>query len=249
MDDDAKKKVAKLTTCMLAQDFVPDHWEWGPSELSSLGNIAAMGHVILKRLQAAGLEVTEVHVTKHDKDEHELWNEYQNRYQVKFTSNHIHVVCKFARGKGDTLENIAEIIGIAPNFIAKPKQGKHSYDDMLAYLIHIKYPKKFQYDPNDVITIVGKEYIEYFREYHRQWMHGRSIRILTDAKVDLQDVKRMIMDGEIGTCELLTDERFKYVYQLHKEQLDKLIANHNEYERWRSPDYLEKLKNTAKRNS
>ena len=97
---------------------------------------------------------------------------------------------------------------------------------MLSYLIHIKYPKKYQYDPHNVTTFVGKGYIEYFRECHRRWMHGRAVRILAEAECDLSDVKRMIMEGEIGERELLTDKRFEYVYQLHMRKLDKMVEDH-----------------------
>ena len=129
MADNTKKKAANLTTFGIAQDYLPEHWDWDPSELKSLGNPGDMAKVILARLQAAGVEVTEAHVIEHAKDEHELWNEYQNQYQVLFTSNHMHMVCKLS--KGEPLENIAKIIGIAPNFIAKPKAGRYSYDNML----------------------------------------------------------------------------------------------------------------------
>ena len=31
-------------------------------------------------------------------------------------------------------------------------------------MIHIKYDNKYQYDPHDVATIVGKKYIEYYKK-------------------------------------------------------------------------------------
>lgn len=213
MANDTTKKAANLTTFMLVQDFLPGHWNWGPSELGTLGDVGAMGSAILKRLQAAGLEVKEAYAIAHDKDEHELWNEYKNDYEIKPDSEHIHFVCKLANGA--PLETIAKIIGVTPNFIARPKTGRYSYDNMLSYLIHVKYPTKYQYKPNNVTAIAGKEYIEYFREYYRRWIHGRAVKILKDAEYDLKDVKRMILEGTIGQYELLTEERFKYVYQLH----------------------------------
>ena len=234
------KKMAKLTTFMLAQDFLPEHWNWDPAELQSLCSCDSTAHVILQRLSDAGLVVKEAYAIRHDKDEHELWNEYENRYTVAFTSNHIHFVCKLANG--ETLENIAKIIGVAQNFIAKPKAGRYMYDDSLSYLIHIKYPKKFQYDPHDVITVKGKKYIEYYREGHRRWMHGRAEKIIAEAEYDLKDVKRMIMDGEIGKTELFFDERFKYVYQLHMGDLDRLVENHNNYMRLRKSKTREEFR-------
>lgn len=69
MAGDTNKKQANLRTFMLVQDFAPEHWDWTPDELKSLGDISAMGKVVLKRLQSAGLEVAEAYAIAHDKDE------------------------------------------------------------------------------------------------------------------------------------------------------------------------------------
>ena len=78
-------------------------------------------------------------------------------------------------------------------------------------------------------------------------MHGRTIRIFADAKVDLKDVERMIIDGEIDQYDLLTDARYKYVYHLHKKHLDELLETHDLIERLKTPEALEKLKKNRKK--
>ena len=226
---DENKKVAKLKTFMFAQDYSPEHWDWDPSELKSLGNPGDMANVILRRLQAAELEVTEAYAIEHDKDERELWNEYENQYQVKIAETHIQVVCKLATG--ETLENIAKFIGISPNFIAKPKTGRYSYDNMLSYLIHIKYPSKYQYRPDNVITIAGKDYIRHFNESHRRWMHGRAVRILKDAEYGLKDVLAMIAEGKISRDELMDDSRYEYVCIMHMSKIDKMFESRRKYDK------------------
>lgn len=228
MADDTKKRSANLTTFMLSQDYLPEHWDdWTNAEKAALGNCEVTAKVILNRLKNAGLTVLEAYAIEHNKDEHEIWDEYKSQYIVNFTSHHIHFTCKLARG--ETLENIAEIIGVTPNFVEKPKAGRYAYDNMLSYLIHIKYPKKFQYDPHDVITLEGKEYIEHFREGRRRWMHGRAEKIIAETNIDLKDLKRMIMDGEITKYDLLTKPEYKYVYQLHMDIIDKLLIKHTTY--------------------
>lgn len=227
MADDTKKRPANLTTFMLSQDYLPEHWDWDVTEKAALGSCDATAKVILARLTAAGLSVREAYAITHDKDEHEIWNEYTNQYIVNFTSNHIHFSCKLA--KGETLENIAKFIGVTPNYIGRPKVGRYAYDNMLSYLIHIKYPKKYQYSPQNVVTLTGKEYIEHYRESHRRWMHGRAEKIIADAHVDFKDLQRMIMDGEITEYDLLTKPEYKYVYQLHMDRIDKLLKDHTSY--------------------
>ena len=224
---DENKKVAKLKTFMFAQDYSPEHWDWDPSELKSLGNPGDMANVILRRLQAAELEVTEAYAIEHDKDEHELWNEYENQYQVKIAETHIQVVCKLATG--ETLENIAKFIGISPNFIAKPKTGRYSYDNMLAYLIHIKYPSKYQYKPDDVITIAGKEYIKHFSESYSRWMHGRAVRILRDAEYDLKDLLVLIAEGKIYKRDL-PYSKYETLYAMHRSRINKALSDRLEVE-------------------
>ena len=227
MADDTKKRPANLTTFMLSQDYLPEHWDWDVTEKAALGSCDATAKVILDRLTAAGLSVREAYAITHDKDEHEIWDEYQNQYIVNFTSNHIHFSCKLA--KGETLENIAKFIGVTPNYIGRPKAGRYAYDNMLSYLIHIKYPKKYQYNPQEVITLAGKDYIEYFRESHRRWMHGRAERIIAETEVDLKDIKIMIINGELTRFDLLTKPEYKYVYQMHMGTIDTLLVNHKTY--------------------
>ena len=62
------KRMANLTTFMLGQDFLPEHWKWTPTELESLGACDSAAKVILERLRAAGLEVIEAYAIAHDKD-------------------------------------------------------------------------------------------------------------------------------------------------------------------------------------
>ena len=58
-----------------------------------------MGNVIKTRLDNGGCKISEMYAVKHDKDESKLWNEYTMTYDVKFTTNHAHVLIKFSEGK------------------------------------------------------------------------------------------------------------------------------------------------------
>ena len=234
-DNQQAKKPANLTTFMLSQDFLPEHWDWTAPEKNVLASYSntddaakMVGNVIFNRLMSNGLDIAEAYAIMHNMDEHIIWNEYKNQYITSFTTHHIHFVAKLKVGA--TLEKIAEIIGVAPNFIEKPQRGRYSYDNMLSYLIHIKYPQKYRYNARDVVTFVGNDYFNhYYAENHKQWMHGRAERIVLESRMTLHDVEMLIMDDKLTKQELVTNPEYKYVYQLHRERILKLLDSHREY--------------------
>lgn len=234
-DDQPAKKPANLTTFMLSQDFLPEHWDWTAPEkyvLASYSNTddaaKMVGNVIYNRLMSNGLDIVEAYAITHNKDEHIIWNEYKNQYITSFTTHHIHFVAKLKVGA--TLEKIAEIIGVEPNFIEKPQRGRYSYDNMLSYLIHIKYPQKYRYNARDVVTFVGKDYFNhYYAENHKQWMHGRAERIIIESKITLHDAEMLIMDGKLSQKDLATDPEYRYVFQKHRKRLLEALENYYLY--------------------
>ena len=255
MSNDGKKepkskKSANLTTFMLSQDYLPEHWEWTDDEKNILMQYSntseaakEIGMIIMNRLTDNGIEVEEAYAITHDKDEHVIWDEYKNQYKTDFAHQHIHFVAKLK--KGDTLDKIAGYIGVEPGFIEKPKAGRYSYDNQLSYLIHIKYPQKYRYDAKSVVTLAGKDYFtKYYLEYHKQWMHGRAERIAKESNYNLKDIQMMIMDGEISEKDLVTNPAFKYTYLMHKKALDTLVKNYKEYledQRKAAENYYERL--------
>lgn len=191
------RKEAILSTITLAQDFLPEHWPgWTDEEKAMLGDCKAMGEIIKKRLEAGGCEITEMYGIIHDKDEHRLWNEYEMIYKLQFSLAHIHIVVKLAPEKGKTLDELAALIGIKSSFIEKPKAGRYAYDNMLAYLVHIKYHKKYQYEPHDVYTFAGKDYMDYYRNRYEAWMNGRAKLLVKNTKADLDTLLAKIVEDE-----------------------------------------------------
>lgn len=231
--ENTPKRAANLTTFMLSQDYIAKHWVgWTDIEKAALGSAKDTGQVILNRLLAAGVDVIEAYVISHDKDEKELWSLYENKYRKDLVSNHIHFVAKMR--KGETLKNLSQIIGVSPNFIEKPRPGKHAYNNMLSYLIHIKYPNKYQYAVSDVTTLCGKDYIDYYREYYRSWMHARAERIIQATNIGLNDLKVMIIEGKITKKEVFTDQQYNYILHQHYTVIENLFDNHTKIENLRN---------------
>lgn len=216
------RKEANLETILIAQDFLPEHWNWTAQEKAYLGDVAEMGKIIKARLEADGCVVIEMYAVKHDKDEQKLWNEQKMAYEIKFTSNHGHFVIKLKKGTGKILSAIAALIGLEPNFIEKPKRGRYAYDNMLSYLIHIKYDKKYQYPVGDVYTIVGKPYTEYYAERREAWLRGRAVKSIADARKLLEPLKYKLAKGEITLNEIIENEEYRQTYILYPDVLERV---------------------------
>ena len=219
------KKQANLMTFMVSQDFLVEHWKWSAAEKTALTDCGKTAQVIFDRFNAEGIPLSEAYAIAHDKDEHEVFDEYQNQYISSFTTNHIHFVGKLDKDNAQPLERIAEIVGVEENYIERPKAGRYSYDNMLSYLIHIKYPEKFQSNPHAVITLAGKPYIDYFRENHRSWMRGRVAKIIRDEAVKLEDLRVMIAEDRITEREVYADPRYNQVLHDHLQTIEKLFEN------------------------
>ena len=74
-----------MGSVLIAQDFLPEHWNWANTDLVTLGDIEKMGNVIKTRLENGGCKISEMYAVKHDKDESKLLKEYTMNYYVKFT--------------------------------------------------------------------------------------------------------------------------------------------------------------------
>lgn len=220
------RKDATLRTLTLAQDFAPEHWPgWTGAEKAMLGNCEEMGKIIKKRLEDGGCEIVEMYGMIHDKDEHRLWDEYEMLYKLQFSLAHIHIVVKLAPEKGKTFDELAELIGIKSNYIEKPKAGRYAYDNMLAYLTHIKYHKKYQYAPQDVITFAGKDYMEYYRERYEAWMKGRAKLLVKNTKADLDTlIAKIVKDENFTEDNIFLDRDYSEIYMLNGDKIDKVFA-------------------------
>lgn len=220
-----EKKEAKLTYFILAQDYLPEHWNWTDDEKKALQDTQKVAEIIKNRLEKGGCLIEEMYAITHDKDEKKMWDEYKMAYYIKFSSNHIHVLVKFAKGGGETLNKIAHLIGVESNYIEKPKPGRYGYDNNLAYLIHIKYERKYQYDPHTVVTLAGKGYIEYYRENHESWIKGRAIQTIRTAKEELDLLKIKIIDGEVTETDIVMDDNYSRIYMMYPNEIRAVLKS------------------------
>ncbi len=169
------RKEADLSIFTMASDYDPAHYNWTKNELAALGDCRATAEIIKKHLEDNGAKVKEMYVIEH-KCEKKADSKAEDHHKgTDETKPHYHILVKFEPSYGATLEEIAEYIGVPQNAIEKLKPGGHSYYNMLAYLTHIKYEKKIQYEPEDVVTLAGSDYMDYFNDNKERWIKARAI--------------------------------------------------------------------------
>lgn len=217
------RKLANLRLAQITQDFLPEHWNWTDEEKKHLGDVEEMGKIIKSRLENAGCEIEEMYSVKHDKDEKKLWNEYKMIYEIQFKSNHAHFVIKFRKDKGKTLPELANAVGIEENYIEKPRSGRHAYDNMLSYLIHIKYDQKYQYDVHSIHTLAGKKYVVHFRENYESWVRGRAKKCIESAQELTDFLINGIADGKITFKDIAMDDEWYKAYILSSAKIDRAL--------------------------
>lgn len=254
----------KLTIFMLASDYDPAHYNWTKNELSALGDCRATAEVIKKRLEDNGAKVKEMYAIEH-KDEKKADSKSEGCHNSTNTIKaKYHILVKFEPSHGTPLKKIAEYIGVPPEVIEKAKQGRHSYDDMLAYLTHIKDVDKIQYAPEDVVTLAGSDYMDYYNERKEHWIKARETEAKKGGKTRdrlFRETMEKLDRGELtyneialtkGGCALLTDSKYqkklftkselvKNLAEINRQNTKKMIEN-GEINSWEQIEKSEQFK-------
>lgn len=222
------KKVADLTTFSLAQLLDIKYWNVAEEykkeleEIISEQNTKRFTDYFIYCLEKNGWEIEEAYSIIHNKDIQEKFDTKIMEMVLIPKEPHIHASFKFKKGKnqGATLQKIAEILGLEPQFIEKPKAGRYSWDNQIAYLIHAKDEEKHQYKPEEVYTAKGKDYIEIYHESIEKWRRGAVKKSNKKAKEDIDWLEDKVLKGEILRPQiLLTDDYFR-IYSQNKRRLD-----------------------------
>ena len=96
--------------------------------------------------------------------------------------------------------------------IEKAKQGGHAKDNCLSYLIHAKDDDKFQYDPHDVVTVIGKDYCAIEAEQREAWARGKAHKSKKSAQERLPLVVEKAARGEISKADIYESDEYFEVY-------------------------------------
>lgn len=215
------------TLIAYTQQLKPEHWSWADPDGDPLldGDAQALGAHLVQRLEDIGCQIEASYAIIHDQDMREVWDSATQSEVLELKPRHIHGIVKFADRKGSaSLEQLAAALGVEPQFVEKPKAGRYSFDNMLAYLIHAKYPAKHQYTVEEVATLCGRDYAEIAKERRVAWRKGAAQVKKQMAALDAEDLREQILQGEISHDQIMLTDDLYDVYARNKRSLDEAFA-------------------------
>lgn len=250
------RKAADLRLFALTQYLNPDYYAWGDdakaymrglydsgrmSELSDyiMGTIVNLIRNDMANLQRAGLEMTEAYGIMHDRDETDKWDEVKKEIVRAPKPHHVHMVFRFSKGYR-TLDDIARVVGIEPQYIEKAKSGPKSFENMVSYLIHIKYAEKYQYEPDDVKTYEGEDYVAHAALHWDDWLKGRAVMQTKKAEANVDDLVEKALNGQVTKEQIILTDEYAGVYARNTKKIDDAL---NVYAQRRALRAANKLRN------
>lgn len=233
----SKKKEALLTSVAITQYFETKYWKNGwDEELIKYENIEKILEEIVRRVSEIAT-VSEAYAIKHDKDTSIGFDSVTNSTISELKEPHIHALLKFS--KGATLTDLAEKIGLAEQYLEKAKSGRYGYDNLLAYLIHAKDKDKYQYSPDEVFTLIGKNYLEVYHERKESWLKGKAKKEVQKSFEDIDFLIDNILNENITKNDILLDKKYHTPYIIHKTRINDAFKTVGEIKGARTKDELE----------
>ena len=214
------KKEAKLSCIMIAQQLEPKYWHgWDENLINRVknGELTPLLEEVVNRVSEIAM-VSDAYAIIHDKDVNEIYDLETHTIKTEPENVHVHILLKFS--KGATLISLALQLGIESQYIEKAKSGRYAFDNFLAYLIHAKDSEKFQYDPNEVTTLHGKNYLDVVTERYKSWKKGRAKKDISKSNTSLDDIYLQILNQQISKQEILSDPKLQIIYALNKTKIN-----------------------------
>ena len=151
------------TYVTFTQQLKPEFWPgWDPALILS-GDMRSLGEEALRRYTAAGGDSHGLWLMRHDKD---------RLADGSLKDDHMHGIVEQSEGTKTAgklqCEEIDRALGFATSVVRGPSRGGR-ITNAQAYLIHAKDPDKYQYAPDEVVTIRGKDYMQIEAENRRAW--------------------------------------------------------------------------------
>lgn len=206
------------------------------------GTPEALGLYLIERLEGLhdmpgnteGLKhpkVTSAYIIKHDRDTQPAFDDNgapildENGNQAQAPKAlHVHMVVTMDEEL--TFDEIGYLMGVQSNYIEALGVGKWGVDNPLSYLIHIKYPEKYQYEASDVVTLRGRPYGEIYAERREAWLKARNaVRV---GSINVKEMlNQMIADclvGELTKGQILLDDAYSWVYAKNRAKIDDALS-------------------------
>ena len=244
---------------MIVEELKEEYFKgWTDEELKSVevarqGDPSAMVNTIFQKLvtpQGDYLCVAAYGIV-HNDDWRTKWDETEKKELKEKKVDHIHILCKVwdeKWPKGVHLKLIADTLGIRQSDIERPKAGKFSYDNMLAYLIHAKDADKTLYDPQKVfsngLTLNGKDalfddYQTIYDNRKQEWERGRAKKTKDRAKVDVDLLVEKVLTGQVTRSQVVLTDDYYNVYSRNSRVIDDAFKVYGERRAYKTLQALE----------
>lgn len=235
------KKQSNLTAIMLVQQLEDEYWPlWKNKDsihLARDGDCRPLLEETVSRLHTEDIRVDEAYGIIHDKDAIPVWEEAERKTVLTPKTKHIHFLFKFE--KGASLQKLAFATGVESQYLEKLKSGRYGYDNCQAYLVHAKDPSKFQYSPENVVTVKGEDYISLYNRKIESWLKGRAKKEAQETNLSIDWLVSEILAGKISKDQiLLTDDYYK-VYGQHKRKINEALETAGERKSYKAMTSLE----------
>lgn len=236
-----RKKEANLTAIMLVQQLEDEHWKtWDDItsvKLARDGDIRPLLETVINKLNKANITVKEAYGIKHDKDEVRVWDQKLMKNSIEKKAIHVHFLFKFERGA--SLNKIALAIGIEPQYLEKLKSGRYGYDNCLAYLTHAKDETKYQYRPEEVVTVLGEDYSSIYHRNMHTWLKGRATKKAKETNLSIDWLCEQILEGRITKNNIMLTDEYYAIYGQHKRKINEALETAGERRSYRTIADLE----------
>lgn len=243
------KKESTLTAIMLVQQLEEEYWLSSdyitPLQQAKDGDCRPLLEMIIKKLEDDGISVTEAHIIKHDKDKVSVWDSEKMKNVIEKKAEHVHALLKFS--KGASLKKIALAIGVEPQYLEKLKSGRYGYDNCLAYLVHAKDESKYQYKPDEVVTVKGESYASVYHRSMETWVKGRATKKAKETDLSIDWLIEKILSGEITKSNIMLTDEYYIIYGQHKRKVNDALDTAGERKSYQTIAELEagKFKKTV----
>ena len=235
------KKEANLTAIMLVQQLEDEHWLSSDYKThlqqAKEGDCRPLLEMITKKLEEDNISVKEAYIIKHDKDTVSIWDSEKMQNVIENKTEHIHALLKFE--KGASLSKLALSIGIEPQYLEKLKSGRYGYDNCLAYLVHAKDESKYQYKPDEVVTVKGENYTSVYHRCMETWIKGRATKKAKETDLSIDWLIEKILSGEITKSNILLTDDYYAIYGQHKRKVNEALDTAGERKSFRTIAELE----------
>lgn len=220
-------KQKQLKVFGFQQQLKEEYWDWSDAEkqqyfkdaTSVMRRICERIHYGLQQAGESGDDLKfEFAGINHDKDMNEINGVFHP------VEPHIHGVVTLTKKRD--LNVISQWLGLKPQQIDIPK-GRYGKENMLAYLIHAKDPKKYQYDPTEVETFGTFDYMAYYNGKKQSWEKRRAVVQSKDNKEAAEWLKMQVQQGLLDMRQIMENPEYKMIYADNMRLIDDAVKFYN----------------------